>query len=35
MMPFEMILRSHMSNTRGIALLVSGRGRVGGLADAL
>ena len=35
MMPCEMLLRSHLSNTSSIALLGSGRGRVGGPVDAL
>ena len=33
--PCEMFLRSHLRNTRSIALLGSGRGRVCGLYGAL
>ena len=35
MMPCEMLLRSHLRNTRRIYLLGSGRGRVSGLGYAL
>ena len=35
MVPCEMLLGDHLSNTRSIALLGSGRVRVGGLGDAL
>ena len=35
MIPCEMFLRDHLRNTRRIALLGSGRGRVGGLGDEL
>ena len=33
--PCEIFLRKHLRHTRRIALLVSGRGRVGGLGDEL
>ena len=35
MIPCEMFFRAHLRNTRGIVLIFGGRGRVGGLGDAL
>ena len=35
MIPYEMLLMSHLRNIRSIALLGSDRGRVGGLGDSL
>ena len=35
MMPCAVFLRSHLRSARSIALLGSGRGRVGGIWDAL
>ena len=35
MIPCEVLLRYHLSNARTIAVLGSGRGRVGDLGDAL
>ena len=35
MMPCEVFLRDQLRSSRRFALLVSGRGRVGGLEDSL
>ena len=35
MIPYEMFFRSHLRNTSSIVLLVSVRGRIGGLGDSL
>ena len=35
MFPCEVYLRAHLSNSRGIALVFSGKGGVGVLGDAL